>query len=146
MAKKKAIGAGAAGVCISGAGPSLLAILDRTKHDPRSVMDNMVAGFGEEGVESDGFVTKVGGARRRYEGRARWALRCIDCGTSFGEDPPGYTCSRCGGLLEAVKEGGAVSRADLSEGRRTESGGSGRSCRSAPRSALSRSTRGAPLS
>ena len=58
--KRYAMEAGAAGVCISGAGPSMLAILDRSKHDPRSVMDNMVAGFGEEAVESDGFVTKVG--------------------------------------------------------------------------------------
>ncbi len=59
--KRHAIEAGAAGVCISGGGPSMLAILDRSEHDPRAVMDNMVAGFGEEGVESDGFVTKVGG-------------------------------------------------------------------------------------
>jgi homoserine kinase len=59
--KKHAMEAGAAGVCISGAGPSMLAILDRRKHDPHAVMDNMVAGFGEEAVESDGFVTKVGG-------------------------------------------------------------------------------------
>jgi homoserine kinase len=59
--KKHAMEAGAAGVCISGGGPSMLAILDLRKHDPRAVMDNMVAGFGEEAVESDGFVTKVGG-------------------------------------------------------------------------------------
>ena len=59
--KKHAMEAGAAGVSISGGGPSMLAILDRSKHDPRAVMDNMVAGFGEKGVESDGFVTEVGG-------------------------------------------------------------------------------------
>lgn len=59
--RRHALEAGAAGVCISGAGPSMLAVLDRRKYDPRAVMDNMVAGFGEEGVESDGFVTKVGG-------------------------------------------------------------------------------------
>ena len=63
--KRYAMEAGAAGVCISGAGPSMMAILDRSKHDPRSVMDNMVAGFGEEAVESDGFVTKVGGGAAR---------------------------------------------------------------------------------
>lgn len=63
--KRHALEAGAAGVCISGGGPSMLALLDRTKHDPRAVMDNMVAGFGEEGVESDGFVTKVGGGAAR---------------------------------------------------------------------------------
>jgi homoserine kinase len=59
--KKHALEAGAAGVCISGAGPSMLAVLDRSKQDARAVMDNMVAGFGEAGIESDGFVTKVGG-------------------------------------------------------------------------------------
>ncbi len=59
--RKHALEAGAAGVCISGAGPSMLAVLDRSKQDARAVMDNMVAGFGEAGIESDGFVTKVGG-------------------------------------------------------------------------------------
>ncbi len=44
---------------------------------------------------------------------AGWVLRCIDCGSRFESDPPGYTCSRCGGLLEAVREGGALSRAEL---------------------------------
>ncbi|MGA2664023.1 MAG: threonine synthase [Nitrososphaerales archaeon] len=43
-----------------------------------------------------------------------WALRCIDCDTRFETDPPGYSCSRCGGLLEAVREpGGPVSRTEL---------------------------------
>jgi len=63
--KKYAKEAGAAGVCISGAGPSMLALLDRKNSDPRAVMDNMVAGFGTKSIESDGFVTKVGmGATR----------------------------------------------------------------------------------
>lgn len=44
---------------------------------------------------------------------AGWTLRCIDCGSTFETDPPGYTCSRCNGLLEAVKEGGSLSRAEL---------------------------------
>lgn len=42
-----------------------------------------------------------------------WTLRCIDCGAVFETDPPGYTCSRCSGLLEAVRERGALSRTDL---------------------------------
>jgi threonine synthase len=48
-----------------------------------------------------------------------WTLRCIDCGAVFESDPPGYACSRCNGLLEAVREVegeggvGALSRADL---------------------------------
>ncbi len=44
---------------------------------------------------------------------AGWFLRCIDCGSKFDSDPAGYTCSRCNGLLEAVKEGGPLSRAEL---------------------------------
>jgi len=44
---------------------------------------------------------------------AGWTLRCIDCGAVFESDPAGYTCSRCSGLLEAVREGGALSRTDL---------------------------------
>lgn len=63
--KRYALQAGATGVCISGGGPSMLAVLDRSKQDPRAVMDNMVAGFGEEAIESDGFVTKVGGGAAR---------------------------------------------------------------------------------
>jgi homoserine kinase len=63
--RRFAMESGAAGVCISGAGPSMLAVLDRSRHDPRAVMDSMVAGFGEEGVDSDGFVTKVGGGASR---------------------------------------------------------------------------------
>ena len=63
--RKHALEAGAAGVCISGAGPSMLAVLDRNRADPRAVMDNMVAGFGEAAIESDGFVTKVGGGAVR---------------------------------------------------------------------------------
>ena len=44
---------------------------------------------------------------------AGWTLRCIDCGSVFESDPPGYTCSRCNGLLEAVREGGSLSRAEV---------------------------------
>jgi len=58
--RRSALEAGASGVCISGGGPSMLAVVDRSRFDPRSVMDNMVAGFGEADIESEGFVTKVG--------------------------------------------------------------------------------------
>ncbi len=44
---------------------------------------------------------------------AGWTLRCIDCGSVFESDPPGYTCSHCNGLLEAVREGGSLSRAEV---------------------------------
>jgi threonine synthase len=42
-----------------------------------------------------------------------WTLHCIDCDATFGSDPPGYSCSSCGGLLELVKEPGSISRSDL---------------------------------
>lgn len=44
---------------------------------------------------------------------AGWILRCIDCGSIFDSDPPGYSCSRCNGLLEAIREGGPLSRAEV---------------------------------
>jgi homoserine kinase len=56
--------AGAEGVCISGAGPSMLAIVDKKKSDPKEVLEAMVAGFKKGGAKSSGYVTKVGeGAR-----------------------------------------------------------------------------------
>jgi len=62
--KELALDAGAAGVCISGAGPSLLAIVDRSKSRPVRVLDAMISGFKKGGVEARGFVTSVGeGAR-----------------------------------------------------------------------------------
>jgi len=42
-----------------------------------------------------------------------WRFRCIDCGSEFDADPPGYACSRCSGLLEGVKDSGTFSRAEL---------------------------------
>jgi threonine synthase len=42
-----------------------------------------------------------------------WVLHCIDCESRFETDPPGYACSRCGGLLELVREGGQLSRSDV---------------------------------
>lgn len=44
---------------------------------------------------------------------AGWTLNCIDCETVFEQDPPGYFCSNCGGLLEAVKKEYTVSRNEL---------------------------------
>jgi homoserine kinase len=63
--RRSAIQTGAAGVCISGAGPSMLAVLDEGHVAPRRVLDAMVGGFKDEGVEADGFITKAGkGAAR----------------------------------------------------------------------------------
>jgi homoserine kinase len=62
--KSRAMDAGAAGVCISGAGPSMLAMVDRRHTQPKKVLEAMLAVFGREGVKSSGYVTRVGrGAR-----------------------------------------------------------------------------------
>jgi homoserine kinase len=53
--------AGAAGVCLSGAGPSMLSIVDRDKSKPRDVLESMVDAFRSHKVEARGFVTSVGG-------------------------------------------------------------------------------------
>lgn len=63
--KKAAIEGGAAGVCISGAGPSVLAIVDDRKQDPARVLKAMRKTFKRAGLDSKGFVTAVGmGAHR----------------------------------------------------------------------------------
>ncbi len=63
--KKAAIGQGAAGVCISGAGPAMLAAAKRG--NAKIVLEAMIETFGNEGVRSDGFITKVGGGCRVIE-------------------------------------------------------------------------------
>ena len=67
--RESAAEAGAAGTCISGAGPSILAVIDRGKARPGAVLDAMVSRFGREGVRSDGFVTEVGEGAREIESR-----------------------------------------------------------------------------
>jgi homoserine kinase len=66
--KSRAIGAGAEGVCISGAGPSMLAIVDKGRAQPRKVLEAMLAVFGREGVESSGYVTRIGKGARVVKG------------------------------------------------------------------------------
>jgi homoserine kinase len=62
--KSNALDAGAEGVCISGAGPSMLAIVDKKRSQPKKVLEAMKAAFAKEGVKSSGYVTRVGrGAR-----------------------------------------------------------------------------------
>ena len=64
LVRAKAMKAGAEGVCISGAGPSMLAIVDKKKRDPKKVLEAMRVGFEEGGADSTGYVTRVGeGAR-----------------------------------------------------------------------------------
>ena len=62
--RSKAIDAGAEGVCISGAGPSMLAVSDSRRTQPKKVLEAMLSAFRQEGVKSSGYVTRVGkGAR-----------------------------------------------------------------------------------
>jgi len=64
LVRSRAIAAGADGVCISGAGPSMLAIADKRLTQPKKVLEAMIAAFGKEGVKSSGYVTRIGkGAR-----------------------------------------------------------------------------------
>lgn len=62
--KLEAKKAGASGVCISGAGPSVLAIVDSSKRNPRIVLESMLQSYRNAGIKAEGFVTKTGkGAR-----------------------------------------------------------------------------------
>jgi homoserine kinase len=65
--RSMAIEAGAAGVCISGAGPSMLAIIDSKKSEPGKVIEAMQAGFKRGGSDSSGHVTRIGGGARVVE-------------------------------------------------------------------------------
>jgi homoserine kinase len=67
--RSRAMEAGAEGVCISGAGPSMLAIVDKRRSRPKNVLDAMVAAFGEESVKSSGYVTQIGEGARVVKGR-----------------------------------------------------------------------------
>jgi len=65
----RAMDAGAAGVCISGAGPSMLAIVERKQIQPKKVLEAMLAAFGEERVKSSGYVTRIGRGARVVKSR-----------------------------------------------------------------------------
>jgi len=58
--KRLALEAGAAGVVISGAGPTMLAVVDRGKSEPEAVAEAMRKGFESAGLASHCFVTKPG--------------------------------------------------------------------------------------
>jgi len=60
VVRKAGIDSGAAGVCISGAGPSMLAIVDSSSCEPNAVLQSMIGGFRSEGIEARGFMTVVG--------------------------------------------------------------------------------------
>jgi homoserine kinase len=64
MVKKAALAAHASGVAISGAGPSVVAFVDKTRQDPKKIARAMVKEFSKSNVESAFFVTgPAGGAR-----------------------------------------------------------------------------------
>jgi homoserine kinase len=64
MVKKAALTAHASGVAISGAGPSVVAFVDKTKQDAKKIARVMVKEFSKNKVESTFFVTSpAGGAR-----------------------------------------------------------------------------------
>jgi homoserine kinase len=65
--RSRAMDAGAAGVCISGAGPSMLAIVDKRRSVPEKVLEAMTAAFGQESVKSSGYVTRIGRGARLVE-------------------------------------------------------------------------------
>src|SRR3989475_7643668 len=56
--KRMGLEAGAAGVCISGAGPSLVALVDRNNHAPRPVARAMVKAFARNNVRSTSFIAR----------------------------------------------------------------------------------------
>lgn len=61
MVKKAAMEAGASGVAISGAGPSVVAFIDRNKSDSGKIGRAMVREFSKNSVESTFFVTAPSG-------------------------------------------------------------------------------------
>jgi homoserine kinase len=58
--RRAGIDAGAAGVCISGAGPSMLAVVDESRCDAQKVLKQMIGGFRGEGIVASGYVTVSG--------------------------------------------------------------------------------------
>src|SRR5579875_2543696 len=59
--KDSAIKKGASGVCLSGAGPSVIAIVDRRKAEPADVVEAMVLAFNRRGIRAKGNATAAGG-------------------------------------------------------------------------------------
>ncbi|MCW4023860.1 MAG: homoserine kinase [Candidatus Bathyarchaeota archaeon] len=58
--RENALAAGACGVAISGAGPSMLAIVNSKKVDAQKVAQALKEGFGSAGCDSTAFATKPG--------------------------------------------------------------------------------------
>ena len=65
--RDSALQVGAAGVFISGAGPSIAAVVDGLKIDPGRVQSAMAKCFADHGISAKGFITTVGGGARIVE-------------------------------------------------------------------------------
>lgn len=62
--KRAGLEAGASGISISGAGPSLIALVDRTQRNPRNITNTMTQTFARINIQSTAFVTTpASGAR-----------------------------------------------------------------------------------
>ena len=68
MVKKAALSAHASGVAISGAGPSVVAFVDKTKQDPKKIGRVMVKQFSKNNIDSTFFVTSPAGGARIIRG------------------------------------------------------------------------------
>ena len=68
MVKKAALSAHASGAAISGAGPSVVAFVDKTKQDPKKIGRVMVKEFSKNNLESTFFVTSPAGGARIIRG------------------------------------------------------------------------------
>ena len=67
LLRKTALAAGAVGVCISGAGPTVMAVVDVTKSKPKVILESMMTTLKRTGTRSRGFVTSVGRGARVLE-------------------------------------------------------------------------------
>lgn len=65
--KRMGLKAGAAGVSISGAGPSIVALVDGNSHEPRLVAKAMVQAFAQNNVCSTSFVARPANAASRVK-------------------------------------------------------------------------------
>ncbi len=66
--KRTGLEAGAAGISISGAGPSLVALVDRKSHEPRLIAQAMVKAFARNNVRSTSFVARPASGARIVRG------------------------------------------------------------------------------
>ena len=65
--RENALRAGACGVAISGAGPAMIAVINKNKADAAKIADAMKEGFESAGFEATAFATRPGGGVRLME-------------------------------------------------------------------------------